>query len=111
MELNLPELRALCENATEGPWHAAPYREEETGVFVLAARTDAGPLPGNPTRGAVAFVPVLLEPDLGQKMHDVLFIAEAREALPKALDEIEWLRTQVRNLKTQVKVLRSGYRG
>ena len=47
---------------TPGPWWAEPARDEyEKGRAIIAARTDCGPLPGNPTRGMVAFTSELLE--------------------------------------------------
>jgi hypothetical protein len=45
--------------ATPGPWWTdARYDGREMGCAVIAARTDCGPMPGNPTRGMVAFVTV-----------------------------------------------------
>ncbi len=60
-KINLDELRADGESGTSGPWWtAAKYDGRDAGCSIIAARTDAGPLPGNPTRGAVAFSTALL---------------------------------------------------
>lgn len=41
---------------TPGPWWTdGQYIEDEAGLAVIAANTDSGPLPGNPTRGMAAF--------------------------------------------------------
>lgn len=41
---------------TPGPWWTSGNCEDdEFGCAVIAARTDCGPLPGNPTRGMVAW--------------------------------------------------------
>tara|TARA_R110002020_G_scaffold276125_1_gene491405 strand:+ start:19 stop:360 length:342 start_codon:yes stop_codon:yes gene_type:complete len=46
---------------TPGPWWTdGQYNEDEAGLAVIAANTDSGPLPGNPTRGMVAFASELL---------------------------------------------------
>ena len=61
--------RALIEpltGHTEGPWWTdGEYSEDECGIAVIAARTDAGPLPGNPTRGMVAWASQLLPENAG----------------------------------------------
>ena len=49
---------------TPGPWWTdGRYDGREMGCPIIAARTDAGPLPGNPTRGMVAFASALLNTD------------------------------------------------
>ena len=46
---------------TPGPWWTdETYGEDEGGIAIIAANTDCGPLPGNPTRGMVAFAHELL---------------------------------------------------
>lgn len=51
----LREILAGCEGVTPGPWWGEPhYDEMERGCAVIAA-TPHGPLPGNPTRGMLAF--------------------------------------------------------
>lgn len=46
----------MSETFTPGPWWTdAQYLEDEFGCCIIAANTDCGPLPGNPTRGQVAF--------------------------------------------------------
>ena len=46
---------------TPGPWWTdETYSENEGGIAIIAANTDCGPLPGNPTRGMVAFASELL---------------------------------------------------
>lgn len=48
--------------STPGPWWTdAKYNGAEMGCAIIAARTDSGPLPGNPTRGMVAAAPRLLK--------------------------------------------------
>ncbi|WP_162784722.1 hypothetical protein [Paracoccus suum] len=47
---------------TPGPWWTdGKYNPAENGVAIIAARTDCGPLPGNPTRGLVAWASELLD--------------------------------------------------
>lgn len=59
--INIKELIADREAGTDGPWWTdAKYDGRECGCSIIAARTDAGPLPGNPTRGAVAFATAIL---------------------------------------------------
>lgn len=60
MTLDLAKLRAetlaLIDGTTPGPWWTdGKYNGRDMGCAIIAARTDAGPLPGNPTRGMVAF--------------------------------------------------------
>lgn len=46
---------------TPGPWWTdEEYCAEEAGIAIIAANTDCGPLPGNPTRGMVAWSSELL---------------------------------------------------
>ena len=67
MTINLKQLIADREAGTAGPWWSdCKYRADECGVAVIAARTDCGPLPGNPTRGMVAWASELL-PENGDR--------------------------------------------
>lgn len=67
MTINLKQLIADREAGTGGPWWSdCEYSEDEYGVAVIAARTDCGPLPGNPTRGMVAWASELL-PENGNR--------------------------------------------
>ncbi len=46
---------------TPGPWWTrGKYDGQEMGCAIIAARTDSGPLPGNPTRGIVAWASAVL---------------------------------------------------
>ena len=62
--VSVPEQKGALKVAVEhtpGPWWTdAQYSEEEAGCSIIAANTDSGPLPGNPTRGQVAFATMLL---------------------------------------------------
>ena len=63
---------------TEAPWWTdGEYSEDECGIAVIAARTDAGPLPGNPTRGMVAWASQLLPENAGVCEADARLIAAA----------------------------------
>lgn len=65
---------------TPGPWWAEPSRDEyENGRAIIAARTDCGPLPGNPTRGMVAFTSELLEEKESEYDANARLIAAAPE--------------------------------
>lgn len=62
MMIDIEQLKADREAGTDGPWWTdAEYSHKEAGCAIIAARTDAGPLPGNPTRGMVAWSSELLE--------------------------------------------------
>lgn len=50
------QLKDLLAKVTPAPWWTdAKYDGAEKGCAIIAARTDCGPLPGNPTRGMVAW--------------------------------------------------------
>lgn len=69
-------------NHTPGPWWTdGIYREDEMGVSVIAARTDCGPLPGNPTRGQVAFVTMILAEYAQEASANAHLIAAAPDLL------------------------------
>lgn len=79
----IARLRALCEKATEAPWsyYAA---DEET-----PSREDIVYSGGHPTFTGSFSVGEMHHPE------DRAFIAAARSALPRALDEIERLRAEL----------------
>lgn len=83
------ELRGIVaglEGVTEGPWWADPEWSEEDRCFVIiAARTDCGPLPGNPTRGMIGFTSVILDEDIPQAKANAAHIARCS---PSAMREI-----------------------
>ena len=67
---------------TPGPWWTdGEYIEEECGCAIIAARTDCGPLPGNPTRGMVAFASQLLPEKGGECAANARLIAAAPELM------------------------------
>ena len=89
LEEQKAEIRARADAATPGPWWTdAKYSEEEAGVSVIAARTDCGALPGNPTRGQVAWATQLLPEYAQQCEADADFIARARTDIPSLLAHI-----------------------
>lgn len=81
---------------TPGPWWTdAKYNVEEMGCAVIAARTDCGPLPGNPTRGMVAFATTILKENAVRCEADARLIAAAPDLLAllqrwSALDGGSW---------------------
>jgi hypothetical protein len=71
-------LARIPEGFTEGPWWtAAKYDGREMGCAVIAVRT--GPLPGNPTRGMVAFSSAVLNTEARRCEADARLIALAPE--------------------------------
>jgi hypothetical protein len=96
-------LLALREGMTPGPWWSdGKYDGREMGCAVLAARTDCGPLPGNPTRGLVAFASAILNTEARRceanaraiaALPDILSllatVAAERDAAVEALINIE----------------------
>lgn len=63
---------------TPGPWWTdGEYDEEEMGIPIIAARTDAGPLPGNPTRGMVAWASEILPENAARCAANARLIAMA----------------------------------
>lgn len=80
---------------TGGPWWTdSEYCEDEGGIPIIAARTDCGPLPGNPTRGMVAWARELLPENISRCEADARLIAAAPDLLVgyrAALDEIDRL--------------------
>ena len=67
---------------TPGPrWTGARYDGAEMGCAIIAANTDCGPLPGNPTRGQVAFATAILNTDARRCEANARLIAAAPELL------------------------------
>lgn len=67
---------------TPGPWWTnARYDGRDACCAVIAARTDAGPLPGNPTRGVVAFSSALLNTEARKCEADARLIAAAPDLI------------------------------
>jgi hypothetical protein len=77
---------------TPGPWWTdAVYCEEDLGCSIIAANPDYGPMPGNPTRGQVAFATAILPEDAATAQANAHLIAAApatAEALEKALTQM-----------------------
>jgi hypothetical protein len=70
---------------TPGPWWTdAKYSGAEMGCAIIAARTDCGPLPGNPSRGMVAFASAVLNTEARRCEANARLIAAAPELLPLA---------------------------
>ena len=117
----LLDAKAACETIefTPGPWWTNEgYSENEGGIAVIAANTDCGPLPGNPTRGMVAFATELLidrakicqanarliaaAPDLYAVLEDIMSIDENGSGLPEYMEiRILAVLAQARGEKTQ----------
>lgn len=87
------------EPGTEGPWWTdGHYQAQEAGIAVIAARTDAGPLPGNPTRGMVAWASQLQASNADRCEADARLIAASPELLTLArqlAEERDALRAEV----------------
>ena len=70
---------------TPGPWWTdARYDGAEMGCAIIAANTDCGPLPGNPTRGQVAFATAILNMDARRCEANARLIAAAPDLLALA---------------------------
>ena len=103
----IERLNAATEGTTPGPWWTnAKYNGQEMGCAIIAARTDSGPLPGNPTRGMVAWSSAILNTDARRCEANARFIAAARQLVPEAAAalaaqraEIERLREALRRVK------------
>lgn len=58
------QLKDLLAKVTPGPWWTdAKYDGSEMGCAIIAARIDCGPIPGNPTRGMVAWSSSIINTD------------------------------------------------
>lgn len=77
---------------TPGPWWTdAAYDEDDLGCSIIAANPDHGPMPGNPTRGQVAFSTAILPEDVETAQANAHLIAAApamAEALEQLLDDM-----------------------
>ena len=86
--------QSMVDEHTPGPWWTdAKYDGSEFGCSVIAARTDCGPLPGNPTRGQVAFATAILHTDARKREANARLIAAAPdllEALKAARELLSW---------------------
>jgi hypothetical protein len=70
---------------TPGPWWTdAAYDGKEMGCSIIAARTDCGPLPGNPTRGQVAYATAILNTQARECEANARLIAAAPDLLALA---------------------------
>ncbi len=73
---------------TPGPWWTdGKYNGREMGCHIIAARTDSGPLPGNPTRGMVAWASAVLNTEARNCEANAILIAAAPD-LYEALEEL-----------------------
>jgi len=98
----LAEIKARADAATEGPWWTdARWSEEECGTSIIAARTDCGELPGNPSRGQVAFATQMLPANARRCERDAVFIAHARTDIPDLLATITGLQAEVERHKSE----------
>ncbi|GBR02113.1 hypothetical protein ACFFGF_04920 [Asaia lannensis] len=71
---------------TPGPWWTSgEYEDDDFGCAVIAARTDCGPLPGNPTRGVVAWATGFGARSSEQSEYNARLIAQSPE-LAEALE-------------------------
>ena len=95
-------LSELVADATPGPWWTdAEYEPEELGCAVIAANTDCGPLPGNPTRGMVAWCSMLIHERARECEENARLIALAPSLAATVIEqqaEIERLRVTLGNL-------------
>lgn len=80
-------LRTLCEAATPGPWQVAEYDGDDWTCDYKIESGSGTVLAGPSIRHA------------GKVQSNATFIAEARTALPAALDEIERLREILGNVE------------
>lgn len=101
-----PDLAAIAaRNAARKPgpwWTDAKYSGQERGCAVIAARTDSGPLPGNPTRGMVCFVTALLNTEARLCEDTAKFIAHASEDIPSLLAEVARLTAVIEHDRSKV---------
>jgi len=81
----IDESKAICEAATPGPWYSEPYTERADGIW----HGDGMACIGLAYYGVEQKTP----------QANGIFIAHARTALPKALDEIEKLKGLLKRLE------------
>ena len=94
--------RALIEPLTGytlGPWWTSgKYSGREMGCSIIASNPSAGPAPGNPTRGGVAFATAILNTDARRCEGNARLIAAApdlRDMVATLADEAEAERAKV----------------
>lgn len=81
------QLEELMGKVTPGPWWTdAQYDGREMGCSIIAARTDCGPLPGNPTRGMVAWSSAICKTDARRCESNARLIALAPSLARRVID-------------------------
>ena len=84
----MSELEKLLAEVTPGPWWTdARYDGREMGCAIIAARTDCGPLPGNPTRGMVAWSSAILNTEARRCEANARLIAMAPDLARTVLEQ------------------------
>jgi hypothetical protein len=92
------QARDLLDGVTMGPWWTdGKYDGRQWGCAIIAARTDCGPLPGNPTRGMVAWSKAMLNTEARRCEANARFIAATRDLVPAMADRIEALEAALRD--------------
>lgn len=76
-------------------WTDARYSGAEMGCSIIAARTDCGPLPGNPTRGQVAFATAVLNTDARKAEANARLIAAAPDLYRALVTLRSWVVDEV----------------
>ena len=88
----LEEIEGLLAGITPGPWWSeGEYSASEFGCGIIAVNVDAGPPPGNPTRGMVAYATGILPEDEERCVANAAFIARAPEIVRTLLAEVKRL--------------------
>ena len=96
----MTDLEKLLAEVTPGPWWTdARYDGREMGCAIIAARTDCGPLPGNPTRGMVAWSSAILNTESRRCEANARLIAMAPDLARKVI-AAEELAKAVRDVVT-----------
>lgn len=100
-----PSVVEIPTGYTSGPWWTdGKYDGREMGCSIVAASTEAGPLPGNPTRGMVAWASAPLNTDARRCEANARLIAIAPDlaaAYQEQKEEITALRAQVSALTAE----------
>lgn len=106
MTITAEQAKALKAGITEGPWWSdAKYDDREMGCAVIAARTDSGPPPGNPTRGMVALASELLNTEARRCEANARAIA----AVPDMIDTIIAQDARIAELEARENEWRSAF--
>jgi hypothetical protein len=75
---------------TPGPWWTnGKYNGQEMGCAIIAANVDCGPLPGNPTRGMVAWSSAILNTKARECEANARLIAAAPDLLSGCVGVVE----------------------